>query len=63
MYTPPHYVVEDSVEIEEIVRANAFAALISAGDDGTPTATPLPSVLEGGVNGRLTGHFARANPH
>lgn len=65
MYTPHRYRVTDEATIDAFVVANGFAALVTVGTDGTPTATHLPLELVRGEGGerRLEGHFARANPH
>lgn len=69
MYIPEHFVVRRDDDALAFMRANPFAILISATDDG-PFATHLPlSVLtKAGDNGSegktvLRGHVAKANLH
>ena len=64
MYVPPYFVQHDPWILQSFVRANSFAALVSAGDDGAPVASHLPLLLdeERGAQGTLVGHLARANP-
>jgi transcriptional regulator len=69
MYIPERFVVRRHDDALAFMRANPFAILISATDDG-PFATHLPlSVLTvAGGNGSkgnlvLRGHVAKANPH
>lgn len=49
-----------------LMRAAPFALVVSAGEDGTPYATPVPVLLELGADGdglRLRWHLSRSNPH
>lgn len=64
MYVPPCFAQHDSATLQAFVRANSFAALVSAGDDGAPVASHLPLLLDEnqGAQGALVGHLARANP-
>ncbi len=59
MYIPEVFRIDDVATIHEIVRANAFATLVS-NIDGEPIATHLPLMLHEDI---LIGHVARANPH
>lgn len=47
------------------MRAQSFAVMITADDEGVPFATHLPMLVDGarGALGTLRGHVARANPH
>jgi len=63
MYIPSAFKIEDISLIHEIVRANAFATLVTT-LDGEPWATHLPILLaEEGGKDILVGHVAKANPH
>ncbi len=64
MYVPPYFAEQDPAVLQSFVRANSFAALVSAGDDGAPVASHLPLLLDEarGAQGTLVGHLARANP-
>jgi transcriptional regulator len=69
LYVPEHFRLRHDEDAVAFMRANPFAILISAADDG-PFATHLPlSVFTpAGGNGSesrivLRGHVARANPH
>lgn len=61
LYTPGHFAVAGDAEARELMRAHAFATLITSVADGEPHITHLPLLLE--HDGALTGHMARANPH
>jgi transcriptional regulator len=60
MYTPKHFINNDTAEIKNFIRENGFGILVTyAGDK--PIATHIP--LELSANGTtLSGHVARANP-
>ncbi len=64
MYVPTHFAETDVARLHALVRAHAFATLVSA-VDGAPFATHVPLLLdaERGALGTLVGHMARANPH
>ena len=63
MYRPDHFRVDDLAEMHALMRARAFATLISAGAPGL-CATHLPTVLKSeGEFGAIECHLARANPH
>ena len=64
LYAPPHFLPADHAVAHEAVRRQPFASLVSETADG-PFASHLPMLIdaEGGPNGRLVGHIARANPH
>ncbi|HEY6372739.1 MAG TPA: FMN-binding negative transcriptional regulator [Candidatus Sulfotelmatobacter sp.] len=63
MYIPEHFRVHDHSDAVAFMRANPFAILISATDDG-PFATHLPVfVASTAENLILRGHVAKANPH
>ena len=62
MYVPARYRVTDDAVIDEFIRANGFATLVTAGPGGL-MATHLPIELERRADGRvLQGHVAKANP-
>jgi transcriptional regulator len=73
MYIPTQHRVTDRQELIQFIRSHSFATLITSGTDSEtpPEATHLPLLLiedgdiPDGHHGslRLTGHFARANPH
>lgn len=64
MYQPPQFNVKDRAVAAELMRANAFASLITTDDQGLPFVTHLPLVLEerGGDELVLWGHCAKPNP-
>lgn len=64
MYVPKPFAEHDVSQLHAIVRAHAFATLVSL-RDGEPFATHVPLLLdaERGPLGTLVGHVARANPH
>lgn len=57
--------MSDPSEVIDYVRANAFATLVTADDEGVPFATHLPLLLDAAPEGdwTLLGHVAKANPH
>ena len=63
MYIPKRYEIQDSREVEAIIRNHAFATVISC-HEGAPIATHLPlELMSDGCQHKLLGHFARANQH
>src|SRR5574341_1028122 len=63
MYNPSHFRMEDREAVLSFMRANNFASLVSAGDQGI-VATHLPFIVaerEGQVV--LRSHMAKANSH
>jgi transcriptional regulator len=63
MYIPEHFRVRERADAIAFMRANPFAILISATEDG-PFATHLPmAVCETGTHLTIRGHVATANPH
>jgi len=63
MYVPEHFRVRDHGEALGFMKANPFAILISATDDG-PFASHIPvMVRESGEQLVVRGHFAKANAH
>jgi transcriptional regulator len=64
MYIPKINEEQDQERIDDFIRKNSFAVLISA-ENNMPTATHIPIELEfTGENRKiLRGHVARANPH
>ncbi|WP_424951089.1 FMN-binding negative transcriptional regulator [Deinococcus sp.] len=64
MYLPPEFQEQDRRKLLDLMRAAPFALVVSAGEDGTPYATPVPVLLEEDSGGlRLRWHLSRANPH
>ena len=64
MYVPKHFAESDAAKLHALMRAHAFATLVSW-QDGAPFTTHVPLLLdaERGPLGTLVGHVARANPH
>jgi transcriptional regulator len=63
MHRPDHFRVEDVAQMHALMRAQPFAALISASPEGL-YASHLPTVLKDeGPYGTIECHLARANPH
>jgi len=63
VYIPEHFRVRDHADALQFMRANPFAILISARDDG-PFATHVPvAIEESGGRVVIRGHVAKANPH
>jgi len=64
MYIPPSFVQSDLSALHAFMESHSFATVISQQAD-EPYATHLPLLLdrEAGSQGRLIGHFAKANPH
>jgi transcriptional regulator len=63
MYIPEHFRVREHADAIAFMRANPFAILVSATDDG-PYATHAPVVVhEAGERLIIRGHVAKANPH
>ena len=63
MFVPEHYRERDASALFEVLRANAFATIISAGAGGAPSATWIPFLVEGQPDRPvLHGHMARENP-
>lgn len=63
MYLPKHFEQADRDALVALMRERPLATLVIATPDG-PTADliPLEYVAEGGAQGTLRGHVARANP-
>lgn len=64
MYIPSHFAMRDQESIVQFIRQHSFGILVSP-VNGRPFATHLPFVVDdqGGEQGRLLTHFARANSH
>lgn len=65
MYVPASFAEHDREKLHEFIQRHSFATLVTSGQD-EPFATHLPLLLDvagGDRDGRLVGHFARANPH
>ena len=65
MYVPKQFQITDTAWCHALMRAQSFAAMITADDAGAPFATHLPILVDParGPLGTLRGHVARANPH
>jgi transcriptional regulator len=65
VYVPKHFQITDTPWCHALMRAQSFAAMVTADDAGAPFATHLPILLDDtrGELGTLRGHVARANPH
>ena len=65
MYIPKQFQIADTAWCHALMRAQSFAAMITADDAGAPFATHLPILVDParGPLGTLRGHVARANPH
>jgi transcriptional regulator len=65
MYIPRQFQITDTAWCHALMRAQGFAAMITADDAGVPFATHLPILVDParGPLGTLRGHVARANPH
>ena len=63
MYLPDHFRVDDPESIFGFVERHGFALLTTV-HEGAPFTSHLPLLLErnGGPQGRIVGHMARANP-
>ena len=63
MYIPNQYEITDPLLIEQFIKENGFATIISTGSV-FPIATHIPIELEKNENGEkvLWGHLSRANP-
>ena len=65
MYVPEVFRLEDAAAAAAVVWDNSFGLLVTVSAQGRPQASHLPFLFEetaGGVQGRLLGHLARANP-
>ena len=65
MYLPAQFADKHLTHARELMRAHAFASLISNDGDGLPFVTHLPLHLVEDETGplRLLGHCAKPNPH
>jgi transcriptional regulator len=65
LYIPKQFQITDTAWCHTLMRAQSFAAMITADDAGAPFATHLPMLVDParGPLGTLRGHVARANPH
>lgn len=65
MYVPKLYSVTDEAVINDFIRQNNFAVVVSADENNVPVATHLPLELMVTATGerRLAGHFAKADAH
>jgi transcriptional regulator len=67
VYLPPQFNAKNRSDAADLVRAYAFASLISNDDDGLPFVTHLPLHLiedaDDAKSWTLLGHCAKPNPH
>jgi transcriptional regulator len=65
MYVPKLFQRSDPAWCHALMRAQSFAVMVTADDEGVPFATHLPMLVDParGPLGTLRGHVARANPH
>ncbi len=63
VYRPPLFREDRVPEMQELIRANPLALLVSMGDEGL-LANPIPFILDPNQSefGTLRAHLARANP-
>lgn len=63
MYVPPSFAEPNRDRLHDFIEQNGFGVLVSQ-HAGIPVATHLPFLLDrnGGPQGTLSGHMARANP-
>ena len=63
MYIPKHFEQRDVATMQELIRANPFATLVTAGSEGLcVNHTPLHLTEQPAPYGLLAGHIPRANP-
>jgi transcriptional regulator len=65
MYLPPHFTESRPELLQQAMRENSFATIVTA-DDGVPYASHVPVLTDGDAAAgslRIRGHFAHANPH
>lgn len=64
MYVPPRFKQDNVQKLHDLMRRYNFATVFSQ-QDGAPSATHLPFLLDPdrGKHGTLIAHMARANPH
>jgi transcriptional regulator len=62
MYRPRNFDIDDTETLNDFMRAQSFALLVT-NVDGVPFASHIPLLLDhsGGGHGRLLGHLAKAN--
>ncbi len=62
MYTPASFSEHDLTKLHDFIEAHPFAVIVSASGESLE-ASHLPFILDRSpTNGRLVGHFAKANP-
>jgi transcriptional regulator len=63
MYAPKHFAITDRAIMEQFIRENGFASVVSQGTE-YPVASHVPVNLEENENGEpvLRGHLSKANP-
>lgn len=60
MYVPRSDTIDDTDDVADVVAAAGAGDLVTVAADGTPVASRLPILWDGG--GRVIAHMARANP-
>jgi transcriptional regulator len=65
MYIPEAFHITDQAIIDDCIKANTFATVITSDADGRPVASHLPLLLEITLEGNriLHGHCSRGNTH
>jgi transcriptional regulator len=64
LYTPAHFARSGQAAATRLMRDHPFATVVTpTADEPAISHLPLLHVAEGGEQGTLLGHFARANPH
>ena len=64
IYLPRPFVPRETAQVVRLIAEYPFATLITPGEPETYLShLPLQFVAEGGSQGTLLGHMARANPH
>ena len=61
MYRPPHFTIDDIQDMQRLIRANGFAALVTAGPSGMEASHVPLHLTDDGEYGLLWGHLAKAN--
>lgn len=61
MYLPTHFAQHDRAVLAALIDACPLATVVAVGDDGTPSADPVPLEYDAAAH-CLRGHVARANP-
>lgn len=59
MYLPQHFSIHEQKKIDDLIRENPFATVLSYPENGRPFINHLPLIADGDV---LIGHMSRKNP-